>query len=150
MLPYKELPEIPRFHILITQLEHHAEKNSFRFFFGRDFAFGVYTQLCKSFENISVYLKGVQRCLFNIFLSNRSQVERMLWELNKRIINIVIVHEMLKRHIFPCEVLILSAISVWINPEIYHLIQGIKNKNKTKLWLSPSLKIQILFISCCH
>ena len=56
----------------------------------------------------------------------------MLWELNKRMINIVIVHYMLKRHICPCEVLITSAISVWINTEIYHLIQGMKNKTKNK------------------
>ena len=56
----------------------------------------------------------------------------MLWELNKRMINIVIVRYMLKRHICPCEVLITSAISVWINTEIYHLIQGMKNKTKNK------------------
>ena len=109
----------------------HRKKIHLVFFPSRDFAFGVYTQLCKSFENISINLKGVQRRLFNIFLSNRSQVERMLWELNKRMINIVIVHYILKRHI--------------LNTEIYHLIQGMKNKtkNKQKMWILHSLKIQI-------
>ena len=38
---------------------------------------------------------------------------------------------MLKRHICPFEVFITSAISVWINTEIY-LIQGMKNKTKNK------------------
>ena len=72
-------------------------------FFGQDFAFGAYTQLCNSFGKILINLKGVRRCLFNIllfiyisFLSNYNQmdglIERMLWALNNRIINFIIVH----------------------------------------------------------
>ena len=53
----------------------------------------VYTRsFVKASKIFQIIYKEFRDVFFNIFLSNHSQVERMLWELNKRIINIVIVH----------------------------------------------------------
>ena len=49
---------------------------------------------------------------------------------------------MLKRNICPCEVLISSAISVLINTEIYHLIQGKKPKTKQNCEFRLPLKFK--------
>ena len=49
---------------------------------------------------------------------------------------------MLKRTICLWQVLITSAVSVGINTEIYHLIQGIKNKKQTKFEFRLSLKFK--------